>query len=42
MGAIISHVEDLEEVNARVQLADDTRRYNEPLLSEESELGVGY
>ena len=35
---IISHIEDLEEVNYRVIVSDDNRKYNEPLLSEESEM----
>ena len=38
LASIISHIEDLEEVNERVIVSDDTKKYNEPLLSEESEL----
>lgn len=42
LAAIISHIEDLEEVNSRVRVSDDTHKYMEPLLSEVSELRLDF
>ena len=42
LAAIISHIEDLEEVNDRVRTSDDNNRYMQPLLSEESELRLDF
>ena len=42
LASIISHIEDLVEVNHRVMISDDTNNYNDPLLSEQSELRLEF
>ena len=42
LASIISHIEDLVEVNHRVTISDVTNNYNDPLLSEQSELRLEF
>ena len=42
LSTIISHIEDLEMVNARVQKSDLADGYMDPLASDKSELRLDY
>ena len=42
LDAVTAHIEDLQVVIERVQAADDIEGYNDPLLSEISELRLDY